>query len=106
MTKAVASTVRCGQDPPVAHRRKSKIRLRIFGEYCCVWPVWGEGSEDVEAMVSPALRQDLLDRQRFWQEHQGVEDWDSLEAAEEYVRRGQGLQRRLQRELDEPVEFL
>ncbi len=80
--------------------------MRIFGEYCCVWPVWGEGSEDVEAVVSPGLRQDLLDWQRFWQDHQDVEDWDSPESAEEYVRRGRGLQRRLQRELDEPVEFL
>ena len=90
----------------MAQRRRSKIRLRIFGEYCCVWPVSGDGSEDVEAMVSPALRQDLLDWQRFWQEHQGVEDWDSPEAAEEHVRRGHWLRRRLQRELDEPVEFL
>jgi hypothetical protein len=79
--------------------------LRIFGEYCCVWPVWGEGSEHVEVVVSPGLRQDLLDWQRFWQEHQGVEDWDSPESAKEYVRRGRGLQRRLQRELDEPVDF-
>ncbi len=86
-------------------RRMSTTRLRIFGEYCCVWPVWGEGSEDVKAMVSPALRQDLLDWQQFWEEHQGVEGWDTPEAAQEYLGRGRGLQHRLQRELDEPVEF-
>ena len=80
--------------------------MRIFGEYCCVWPVWGEDSEAVEAEVSPALRQELLDWQDFWQEHQGVDDWDSLESAQEYVRRGRWLQRRPQRELDRPVEFL
>ena len=34
-------------------------------------------------MVSPALGQDLLDRQSFWHEHQGVENVDSPEAAEE-----------------------
>ena len=86
-------------------RRPSTPRLRIFGEWCCVWPVWGAGSEDVETMVSPSLRDDLLDWQRFWQEHQDVEDWVSPEAAAEYARRGRWLQRRLQRELDEPVEF-
>lgn len=77
-------------------------RLRIFGEHCCVWPVWGE---DVEEMVSPALRQELLDWQRFWQQHQAADGWDTPEAEQEYRSRGRGLQRRLQRELDEPVEF-
>jgi len=89
----------------MARQRPSGPRLRIFGEYCCGWPVWGEGSEDVEAMVSPDLRQELLDWQQFWQDHQGVENWDPPEAAQEYLRRGRWLQRRLQRELDEPVEF-
>ncbi len=59
--KPVASVPRCRHDAPMPHRRQPKTRQRIFGEYCCVWPVWGEGSEDVEAMVSPSLRQDLLD---------------------------------------------
>ncbi len=98
--------LRSGHHAPMARQRPSKTRLRIFGEYCCVWPVWGEGSEDVESMVSPALRQDLLDWQQFWLEHTSEEGWDSPEAAKEYVSRGRGLQHRLQRELDEPVEFL
>ena len=90
----------------MARVRTPGTRLRIFGEWCCVWPVWGEGGEDVESTVSPDLRQALLDWQRFWQEHQDVEDWDSPESAEEYVRQGRWLQRRLQGELDEPVAFL
>lgn len=89
----------------MASQNHKKPRLRIFGEYCCVWPVWGEGSEDVEQEVSAALRQDLLEWQAFWEDHQDVEDWDTREAAEEYRSRGRGLQHRLQRELDEPVEF-
>ena len=89
------------------HRRQPKTRLRIFGEYCCAWPVWGEDSEDVEAMVSPALRKDLLDWQQFRHHHQGVDDWDTPEAAVG-VRESRSWDRlrRLQRELDRPVEFL
>ncbi len=34
-----------------------------------------------------------------------MEAWDTPEAAQEYLSRGRGLQRRLQRELGEPVEF-
>lgn len=89
----------------MSRRRDQKPRLRIFGEYCCVWPVWGEGGEEVEQQVSAGLRQNLLDWQAFWQDHKNIEGWDTPESAEEYRSRGRGLQHRLQRELDEPVEF-
>lgn len=53
-----------------------------MADYCCVWPVWGEGSGmhdgDKELPDSDALRQDLLDWQEFFGEHLHYENgWDT-----------------------------
>ena len=72
------------------------------------WPLRGPdapGDED-EAAVSDRLKQELLDWSEFWFQHADAEGSFDDEAAEaEYIHRGRGLQKRLQRELDRPVAF-
>ena len=92
------------------HPRGNPTRILLMAEYACVWPVWGEGSGmhdgDEELPISDALRQDLLDWQEFFEAHMHHDrGWDTARAGEEWASRGRGLQQRLQRELDEPVEF-
>jgi hypothetical protein len=79
-------------------------------DYSCVWPVWGEGSGihdgDEELPISEDLRQDLLDWQEFFEQHLHHErGWDTEAAGDEWLARGWDLQRRMQTELNEPVQF-
>lgn len=73
------------------------------------WPLRGPDAPEPEdeGALSDGLRQELLDWSESWYRSADAEGVFDDEAAEaEHVRRGLGLQKRVQRELDRPVAFL
>ena len=88
--------------------RHKERRWKLWSGCCMPYVLWqpdGHPSAIETAPVSSELKVELLLWHVNVDEHLGPDGWDSPEAGELHVRRGRGLQKRLQRELDQPVDL-
>lgn len=69
-----------------------------------LWDEEGDPLLPEELPLSPRLQAELLEWQEFVRDHISHDGWDTPGSEAEFVRRGRGLHKWLERELGEPVD--
>lgn len=88
---------------------KARRRIRISPDYATRWPIWDADDDDTEntLQITDELRGEISAWNAEWEAHfHYLTGWDSRDRRDAWVRWGEEVVGKLQRELGEAAEIV